>query len=143
GVRVLDDLPLEELVPYIDWTPFFHAWELRGRYPEILEDAEIGERARELLDDARGLLDRIIKERLLTARGVYGFFPANSVGDDIEVYTDDSRTQLRTVVHTLRQQVDKRQAEPTNFALADFIAPKASGRADYLGGFAVTTGHGL
>src|SRR5262249_33234148 len=115
GIRTLDRFPLEEIVPYIDWTPFFHAWELRGRYPEILEDETVGERARELLDDARRLLDRLVRERLLTARGVYGFFPANSVGDDIEVYTDESRTRVLTTFHTLRQQADKRQSDPTYY----------------------------
>lgn len=143
GVRVVDGLPLERLVPYIDWTPFFHTWELRGRYPQIFEDEVVGERARELFQDARCLLQRLVEERLITARGVYGFFPANRVGDDIELYTDESRTQVLATFHTLRQQVEKEQAEPVNTALADFIAPKESGRADYVGGFAVTTGHGL
>jgi 5-methyltetrahydrofolate--homocysteine methyltransferase len=142
GVRALQ-VPLAELVPFIDWTPFFHVWELRGRYPQILEDERFGERAREVLADAQNLLDRMVKETLLTARGVYGFFSANSDGDDIQVYADESRAQVRAVLHTLRQQVDKRQEEPVNYALADFIAPKGSGRVDYVGGFAVTAGHGL
>jgi 5-methyltetrahydrofolate--homocysteine methyltransferase len=143
GIRVLKEYPLAELVPYIDWTPFFHVWELKGRYPAILDDPLVGERARELLADAQALLQRIVAGRLLTANGVYGFFPANAAGDDIEVYTDDSRQEVLTTFHTLRQQVDKRQSDPVNYALADFIAPKSSGRADYLGGFAVTAGHGL
>jgi len=102
----------------------------------------VGERARELFDDARCLLTRMVDERLLTARGVYGFFPANSVGDDIEVYTDESRTQALTTLHTLRQQMEKSD-EAVNYALADFIAPKETGIADHVGAFAVTTGHGL
>jgi 5-methyltetrahydrofolate--homocysteine methyltransferase len=142
GVRVVTPMPLEELIPFIDWSPFFHAWELKGRYPAILEDDGVGERARELFEDAQRLLDRIVKERLLTARGVYGFFPAASAGDDIELYADESRTQALTVFHTLRQQADKGEGQ-VNYALADFIAPKETGRADYIGAFAVTAGHGL
>ncbi|HZQ45790.1 MAG TPA: vitamin B12 dependent-methionine synthase activation domain-containing protein, partial [Verrucomicrobiae bacterium] len=137
GVRTLDNFPLDELVPYIDWSPFFHTWELRGRYPAIIEDPK----AKELFDDAQALLKRIVDEKLFTARGVYGFFPANSVGDDIELYTDESRTKLLTAFHTLRQQMDK-PAGQFNHALADFISPKAAGLPDYLGAFAVTTGHG-
>jgi 5-methyltetrahydrofolate--homocysteine methyltransferase len=137
GARVLENFPLEELVPFIDWSPFFHTWELRGRYPAILDDPK----AKELFDDAQALLQRIVREKLFTARAVYGFFPANSVGDDIELYTDESRKTVRTIFHTLRQQADK-PADQFNHALADFIAPKSSGRADYLGAFAVTTGHG-
>jgi len=142
GLRVLDRLPLVELVPYIDWTPFFHAWELRGRYPRILEDPVVGERARELLQDARCLLTRIVDEELLVARGVYGFFPAASRGDDILVYADERRREVRAVFPTLRQQADKGQEEPIHRALSDFIAPEESGRADHLGAFAVTAGHG-
>ncbi|MDB6066005.1 MAG: metH [Pedosphaera sp.] len=137
GVRVIESLPLEELVPFIDWSPFFHTWELRGRYPSILDDPK----AKELFDDAQGLLKRIVSEKLFTARGVYGFFPAQSVGDDIELYADESRTKVLTTFHTLRQQMDK-PAGQFNHALADFIAPKSTGLPDYLGAFAVTTGHG-
>jgi 5-methyltetrahydrofolate--homocysteine methyltransferase len=137
GARVLENFPLDELVPYIDWSPFFHTWELRGRYPAILDDPK----AKELFDDAQALLKQIVREKLFTARAVYGFFPANSVGDDIELYTDESRQTVLTTFHTLRQQMDK-PAGQFNHALADFIAPKSSGRADYLGAFAVTTGHG-
>ncbi|MGV3720941.1 MAG: vitamin B12 dependent-methionine synthase activation domain-containing protein, partial [Actinomycetota bacterium] len=143
GIRVQSDVPLQELVPFIDWTPFFHTWELHGRYPQILEDEVVGERAKELLDDAKALLQRIVDERLLRPAAVYGFFPANSVGDDIEVYTDDTRTQVLTTLHSLRQQTDKAQSAPVNLALADFVAPKESGRADYVGAFAVTSGHGV
>jgi 5-methyltetrahydrofolate--homocysteine methyltransferase len=142
GARVLDDVPLTEIVPYIDWSPFFQTWELKGRYPAILDDPTVGERARELFEDARQLLQRIIDERRLTARGVYGFFPANRVGDDIEVYTDETRSRVLTTIHTLRQQMEKSE-DGVNYALADFIAPKDSGAVDYLGAFAVTTGHGL
>ena len=141
GTRTLESLPLEQLIPLIDWSPFFHAWELRGRYPQLLDDPLSGARARELFQDARALLDRIVAEKLLTARGVYGFFPANAVGEDIEVYTDDGRTGLRTVFHTLRQQGEKSDGQP-NFALADFLAPRATGVPDFLGCFAVTAGIG-
>ena len=141
GVRAFDDYPLAELVDVIDWTPFFHAWELRGAYPRILEDAEVGEAARGLFADAQAMLARIIDENMLRARGAVGFFPANSVGDDIEIYTDESRAELRTVIHTLRQQAQKSKGRP-NFALADFVAPKDTGLADHIGAFAVSTGFG-
>ncbi|WCT12161.1 methionine synthase [Mucilaginibacter jinjuensis] len=141
GTKVFESYPLEELVPYIDWTPFFHTWELRGSYPKIFNDKYVGEEAKKLYDDAQVLLDKIIKEKLLQANGVIGFWPANSVGDDIELYTDESRTQLLTKIHTLRQQSEKVKGEPY-YALADFIAPKDSGVPDYFGGFAVTTGIG-
>ncbi|OKS88873.1 methionine synthase [Mucilaginibacter polytrichastri] len=141
GTKVFEAYPLEELVPYIDWTPFFHTWELRGSYPKIFNDKYVGEEAKKLYDDAQVLLDKIIKEKLLQANGVIGFWPANSVGDDIELYTDESRTQLLTKIHTLRQQSEKVKGEPY-YALSDFIAPKASGVPDYFGGFAVTTGIG-
>jgi 5-methyltetrahydrofolate--homocysteine methyltransferase len=132
---------LEELVPYIDWSPFFRTWEMHGRYPEILKDPVIGVEAQKLLQDAQTLLQRIVCEKLLTARAVYGFWPANSVGDDIEIYTDDTRQQVHTMFHTLRQQGEK-TGESANKALADFIAPKETGLADYIGGFAVTAGIG-
>jgi 5-methyltetrahydrofolate--homocysteine methyltransferase len=137
ALRADEEVSLEELVPYIDWSPFFHTWELRGRYPGILDDPK----AKELFDDAQRLLKRIVKEKLLTARAVYGFFPANSVGDDIQLYTDESRTKVLTTFHTLRQQMNK-PAGQFNHALGDFIAPKSTGLPDYLGAFAVTTGHG-
>jgi 5-methyltetrahydrofolate--homocysteine methyltransferase len=141
GVRVLDDFPLEKLVPFIDWTPFFHAWELRGRYPQILEDEVVGERAKEVLADAQVLLKRIVEEKLIRASGVYGFWPANRVGDDVRLFTDESRSEALTTLYSLRQQIDKRQEDPTNYALADFVAPE--GQADYVGAFAVTAGHGV
>ena len=138
GLRAVENLPLAELVPFIDWSPFFHTWELRGRYPSILDDPK----AKELFDDAQHLLKRIVAEKLFTARGIYGFFPANSVDDDVELYTDETRANVLTTFHTLRQQMEK-PAGQFNHALADYIAPKATGLADYLGAFAVTTGHGV
>ncbi|HEY4326043.1 MAG TPA: methionine synthase [Mucilaginibacter sp.] len=141
GTKVLENYPLEELVPYIDWTPFFHTWELRGSYPKIFEDKYVGIEAKKLYDDARVLLKKIVNEKLFRANGVIGFWPANSVGDDIEVYTDDSRKTLLTTIHTLRQQAEKVKGE-SYYALSDFIAPKESGIPDYWGGFAVTTGIG-
>jgi 5-methyltetrahydrofolate--homocysteine methyltransferase len=142
GRRVLEDVPLKEIIPFIDWSPLFHTWELKGTYPAILEDKKIGARAKELFEDAKQLLDRIVADRSLRLRGVYGFWPAASVGDDIEVYNEELRKITIGVFHTLRQQTRKAEGEP-NTALADFIAPKASGIADYIGAFAVTSGHGL
>jgi 5-methyltetrahydrofolate--homocysteine methyltransferase len=142
AVRVLTDFPLIEIIPFIDWSPFFHTWELRGTYPKILDDKSIGSKARELYYDAQQLLRKIVSGRRLMARGVYGFWPVNSVGDDIEVYSDESRTSVLAVLHTLRQQTKKAEGE-FNYALADFIAPKSSGVADYIGAFAVTAGEGL
>ncbi len=139
GIKVNSPVPIEEIIPYIDWTPFFHVWELRGVYPKILKQPEVGDRARELFDDAGKLLDRIAREKLLEARAVVGFFPAASVGDDIEVYSDDSRSVVQATFYTLRQQIEKPEGEP-NLALADFIAPYDSGRRDYLGAFAATAG---
>ena len=137
GVRVLDDVPLERIEPFIDWSPFFQAWELRGRYPQILDEP----RAKELYDDARKLLAEIIDKRLLHASAAYGFWPANSVGDDIELYADERGNDTIAVLHTLRQQQET--ASKLNLALADFIAPKESGIRDYVGGFAVTAGIGV
>jgi 5-methyltetrahydrofolate--homocysteine methyltransferase len=142
GARFLDDVPLSELVPFIDWSPFFHAWELRGRYPQILDDPVLGEKARELFADAKALLDRIVKDRLLTARGVYGFFPACADGDDIRLFSDSALTRPLATLHTLRQQMEKPEGQPLE-ALADFVAPKESGRADFVGAFAVTAGIGV
>jgi len=143
GVRTLEDYPLEDLVPRIDWTPFFQTWELKGHYPEILRDPVVGPAATELLRDAERLLDRMVRERLIQARAVLGFFPANSVGDDIEVYSGmEDRASGIGVIHTLRQQMAKSSGRP-NLALADFVAPKESGVVDFVGGFAVTAGIGL
>jgi 5-methyltetrahydrofolate--homocysteine methyltransferase len=155
GLHVFDDFPLEELVTYFDWSPFFHAWQLRGRYPAIFEDEVVGEEARKLYDDARRLLDRIVSERLFRARGVLGLWPANSTGEDIEIYTPEfgeaarghstlspqlltGRDRLGTF-HCLRQQMKKPAGQP-NWSLADFVAPRSSGRIDTVGGFAVTAG---
>ncbi len=142
GVRQIDRMPLRELVPYIDWSPFFHTWELRGRYPAILDDATVGPKAKELLADAQALLEEIIQGELLTARGVYGFFPANSAGDDIHLYRDPDRREPLATFHTLRQQMEK-PTDQFNLALADYVAPKESGRADYVGAFVVTAGIGV
>jgi 5-methyltetrahydrofolate--homocysteine methyltransferase len=141
GRRVIASQPLEELVPYIDWSPFFHTWELRGRFPRIFDDPDVGGQARQLFEDAQKLLQDIVNGRLLTARAVYGLWPANAVGDDIELYDDESRSSVLTTFHMLRQQMDK-PANQYCHSLADFIAPAGSGRADYLGAFAVTAGHG-
>ncbi len=141
GVQVIEKADLSVLREYIDWSPFFHAWELKGKYPDILSSPRYGKEAQSLFKDANKLLDKIIQEGSLQAKAVFGLFPANSVGDDIEVYADDSRTDVRTKFHTLRQQAEKRPGVD-NIALADFIAPKSSGVADYLGAFAVTAGFG-
>jgi len=141
GTKVFENFPLEELLPYIDWTPFFHTWELRGSYPKIFADKFVGDEAKKLYDDAQVLLKKIVDEKLLQANGVIGFWPANSVGDDIELYTDESRKTLLTRIHTLRQQAEKVKGDPY-YALSDFIATKESGVPDYFGGFAVTTGLG-
>ena len=142
GVRTISDQPLVELMPYIDWSPFFHTWELRGRYPTIFDDPTVGPKAKELYDDARRLLDEIVQKRQLKARGVYGFFAAASVGDDIELYADASRKIRVTTIHHLRQQSEKPTGQP-NLSLADYVAPKGSDRQDYIGAFAVTAGIGL
>jgi 5-methyltetrahydrofolate--homocysteine methyltransferase len=138
GTRVYNPVPLGEVVPYIDWTPFFHAWELRGIYPKIFEQEGVGPKAKELFDDGQKLLKRIVRDKLLEARAVIGFFPANSVLEDIEVYADEARHLLATF-HTLRQQQVKASQEP-NYAVGDFIAPRECGKLDYLGIFAVTAG---
>ena len=142
GVRVLDDFPLATLREFIDWTPFFHTWELKGVYPRILEDERQGEQARQIFAEANALLDRMIANRLITARGVYGFFPASAVGDDVELYSDETREDVLERFHFLRQQANKEGSEPCR-SLADFIAPKEAGLRDYIGAFAVTTGIGL
>ena len=141
GRRTISNQPLDELVPYIDWSPFFHTWEMRGRYPKIFDDPEVGEQARQLFEDAQKLLQDIVNGKLIAAKGVYGFWPANSIGDDIELYPDESRSVVLATFHTLRQQMEK-PAKQYNHSLADYIAPQESGRPDYLGAFAVTGGHG-
>jgi len=142
GLRIFDDYDLNELRQYIDWSPFFATWELRGKFPQILEDDEVGEAATNLYNDAQSMLDRIIDEKWLTAKAVIGLFPANSAGDDIAVYSDDERDERLTVVHCLRQQMEKPPGRP-NMCLADFVAPLDSGVDDYMGMFAVTAGVGL
>jgi 5-methyltetrahydrofolate--homocysteine methyltransferase len=142
GVRVLDNFPLATLREFIDWTPFFHTWELKGVYPRILDDARQGEQARLLFAEASALLDTIVEKNLITARGVYGFFPANAIGDDVELYTDETRSDVLTRFHFLRQQIDKGANEPCR-ALSDFIAPRNANPIDHIGAFAVTTGFGL
>jgi len=142
GVKVLKEFPLEKIVPFIDWSPFFHAWELRGRYPAIFEDATVGAKAKELFDDAQGLLKTLVNQKLLRANAVYAFFPANSVGDNVELYSDNSRAQVLTTFHMLRQQMDK-PSDQFNHALSDYVAPKATGLQDYMGVFAVSTGFGV
>jgi 5-methyltetrahydrofolate--homocysteine methyltransferase len=139
GVRVLDNFPLATLREFIDWSPLFHAWGLKGLYPRILEHPEQGEQARQLFTDANTLLDRIIEKNLITARGVYGFFPASAVGDDIELYTDNTRGKVLERFHFLRQQANREGSEPCR-SLADFIAPKEAGLSDHVGAFAVTSG---
>ncbi len=139
GLTVFDDYPLDDLLDVIDWTPFFQTWELAGRYPVILDDAVVGAQARELFEDAKTMLDRILREKWLTARAVVGLWPANAVGDDIHL---DAGTAGKTVLHCLRQQADKPDDRP-NLCLADFIAPADSGRQDWVGAFAVTAGLGI
>jgi len=142
GVTALKNYPLEKLVPFIDWGPFFQAWDLAGKYPDILDDAVVGEAARNVLKEGQTMLDRIVKGRWLTASGVYGLWPANSAGDDIEIYADEKRERVLMTWHNLRQQNEKPAGNP-NQCLADFVAPKDSGVPDYAGAFAVTAGLGV
>lgn len=143
GVQTFNDYPLADLVDRIDWTPFFQTWELAGRYPKILEDEIVGEHATHLFRDAKDMLAKIVDEKWLTAKAVFGFFPANSINDDdIEVYTDETRSEVLMTLHSLRQQGERPPGRP-NAALADFIAPKESGVKDYIGSFAVTSGIGI
>ena len=141
GVRQLESVPLADLVPYIDWSPFFMSWELKGKYPAIFTDPVVGIEAKKLFDDAQRLLDEMVRDKSLVARGVYGFFAANSAGDDIVLFADDTRTAELGRVHTLRQQWE-RKGQDVFHALADFVAPLESGRKDYIGAFACTAGHG-
>jgi 5-methyltetrahydrofolate--homocysteine methyltransferase len=138
GIAVFDDVPLDDLIGLIDWTPFFQSWELSGRYPQILDDAVVGRQARELFDDAQAMLGKIVAGKWLTAKAVVGLWPANAVGDDVEVDADGDRIALRF----LRQQADKPSERP-DFCLADFIAPRSSGKQDWIGAFAVTAGLGI
>jgi len=142
GLRALDNFPLATLREFIDWSPFFHTWGLKGIYPRILEHAEHGAQARQVFSEGNALLDVIIEKKLITARGVYGFFPASAIGDDVELYTDDTREKVLERFHFLRQQSNKEGTEPCR-SLADFIAPKEVGLHDHMGAFAVTSGIGL
>ncbi len=142
GIKTFVDYPIEELIEYIDWTPFFIAWDLAGKYPNILKDEKVGEAATNLFNDAQALLKKMVDEQLLKARAVIGFWPANTVNDDsIELYSDDTRSTSFQTLHHLRQQTDKATGKP-NYSLADFVAPKESGKQDYIGGFVVTAGLG-
>jgi 5-methyltetrahydrofolate--homocysteine methyltransferase len=141
GARVIENYDLATLARYIDWTPFFQTWELKGQYPRILDDDKYGEAARHLFDDAQAMLKQIIDEKWLTANAVVGFWPANTVGDDIALFADETRKIPLATLHTLRQQMRRDGSKP-NLALADFVAPKETGIADYVGGFAVTAGIG-
>ncbi len=142
GTQPIDDCRLADLVNYIDWSPFFKVWELRGNYPDILDDPKTGTEAKKLLDDARELLQQIVEQEMLLPRGVVGIFPANARTDDIEIYADDSRSQVRGVIHNLRQQIDKPPGR-ANYCLTDFIAPRESNVQDFIGAFAVTAGNGI
>lgn len=142
GTRVFENYSLEEIADFIDWSPFFHTWELKGKFPGILEDPVIGEEATKLYNDAQILLRNIISNKRFTAKAVIGFFPANRVGESIEVYSDESRNVILKTFHYLRQQFPKPSGQP-NYSLADFVAPRDTNVKDYLGGFVVTTGHGV
>jgi len=142
GVRGLDNFPLATLREFIDWTPFFHTWGLKGVYPRILEDEGQGAQARQIFTEANALLDNMIEKNTIRARGVYGLFPANAIGDDVELYTDAARERVLERFHFLRQQSNKEGSEPCR-SLSDFIAPKETGLPDHIGGFAVTSGIGL
>ena len=143
GPRTLTDYPLNELVERIDWTPFFQTWELAGHYPDILQDAVVGESARNVFADAQKLLERIVREKQFSARAAFGFWPANAVDDTVEFYADASRSKVVASITMPRQLMDKRATGRPNYCLADFVAPKDSGVLDYVGAFAVTAGHGL
>jgi 5-methyltetrahydrofolate--homocysteine methyltransferase len=145
--QAFEDYPLFELFDRIDWTPFFQVWELRGRFPDILNNPSYGKEARGLYEDAHNMLKRFDKEKLITAKAAFGFWPANAIGDDVELYTGDDRSQVLARLHFLRQQTDKDRQRSNlpkqDFCLADFVAPKGSGVPDYIGAFVVTTGIGL
>ncbi len=141
GIEVFDDYPLEKLVEFIDWTPFFMSWELAGKYPRILSDEIVGEQAKSLFRDAQNMLNNIVRDKLLTARAVIGLFRANAINDDIEVITNEKKKNPKEVIHTLRQQNLKPSGQP-NYALSDFVAPKSSNMDDFIGAFALTAGIG-
>ena len=139
GGITLSDFPLEELVPFIDWSPFFRSWDLHGKYPDILTDNVVGEQAQSLFADAKNMLSQLVEEKWLTAKARFGIFPANAAGDDVEVYANEDRESVQATWLTLRQQLKKTKDQP-NIALSDFIAPKTTGVADYMGAFCVCTG---
>ena len=141
GGITLNNFPLEELVPFIDWSPFFRSWDLHGKYPDILTDNVVGEQAQSLFADAKNMLSQLLKEKWLTAKARFGIFPANSHGDDVEVYANEDRESVQATWLTLRQQL-KKTKDQANIALSDFIAPKTTGVADYIGAFCVCTGFG-
>ncbi|HPH17109.1 MAG TPA: vitamin B12 dependent-methionine synthase activation domain-containing protein, partial [Bacteroidales bacterium] len=141
GVQVFENYSIAEIIPYIDWTYFFHAWEMKGKYPAILTDAEKGEEATKLFADAQQMIQQITKDSMLQAHAVIGLYPANSVDDDIEIYADEQRTQVLATFHNLRQQTLRPNGQP-NMCFSDFIAPKSSGKSDYIGAFACTAGVG-
>jgi 5-methyltetrahydrofolate--homocysteine methyltransferase len=141
GITVIDNMPIESLIPYIDWSPFFRSWDLHGKFPQILSDAVVGDEANKLYQDALQMLQTVSEQQLLQAKAVFGLFPANSVADDIEIYTDENRTKTQAAFVTLRQQLKKKEGIPS-YALADFVAPKSTGIADYMGCFCVTAGFG-
>ncbi|WP_272975210.1 vitamin B12 dependent-methionine synthase activation domain-containing protein, partial [Alcanivorax jadensis] len=136
GLKVFDDYPLEDLVQRIDWTPFFRSWELAGKFPRILEDEVVGTEATKLYRDAQAMLEKIVEEKWLTARAVIGFWPANSVMDDIELYRNPGDKEAFMTLHHLRQQLDRSKNDKPDFCLSDFIAPRETGLTDWLGGFA-------
>lgn len=140
GLKVFEDYDLQTLIDHFDWSPFFMSWELAGKFPKILDDEVVGESARNLYEDAQEMLKELVEKKLITPKGVIGFWPVNAVGDDIELYADDERKEVQTVLHSLRQQLEQRREGKANYALADFIAPKDSGKPDWIGGFAVTAG---
>ncbi len=141
GVQVWDNIPLDEILKFVDWSPFFWTWDLRGIYPKILDHAQYGAQAREIFEEAQTQLKEIIAAKKFRARAVWGFWPANSVGDDVELYKDSSSKELLTKLHFLRQQKEKLDSNEAFYSLADFIAPKELGFCDYIGAFAVTMGH--
>merc|ERR1712216_849206 len=142
GLTVIDSVSLEDIVPFIDWNPFFQTWELRGRYPnrgypKIFNDARVGEEAKKLFDDAQAMIKKILDENLLSVKGIVGMFPANSVGDDVEIYEDDERSTVSAKFCMLRQQMEKENKDDPYMCQSDFIAPKGTGLKDYMGMFAV------
>ena len=142
GIKIFDDYPLAKLVDYIDWTPFFTTWGLTGKYPNILENPDMGAEARKLFEDAKTLLNQIVEQKRFCARAVIGIFPANGVGEGTEIYADEDRSEVLATLHHLRQQTEQPFSRP-NLSLGDFIAPKVTSLPDYIGAFAVTTGIGV